>query len=153
MTPKMTEARAVDRLRALITQGGGPAPGFLVLIVALMGCSSAPVAVRPVATPQPATFDVTAVKSHFADQCTNPTFDVEYACENMEVDKMTGDAAVLNVPTELDPSAGGDGRADKVCQFVATVHYDNSGDSFGYESIAVLDRDGLEMVTCRAAYP
>ena len=129
-----------------------PRVELLVAVLAVAGCS--PRAVEPEArSPKPASFDLSLVKAHFINECTNPTFDVEYACQQMKIEDMTADGSTLNVPTELDPSARRDGRADEVCHLPATVHYDRSGDDLGYDSISVLGARGDNLATCTTVSP
>ena len=125
---------------------------LLVAVLALVGCSSP--ALEPDAgdSPDPPTFDLALVKSHFTGECTTPTFDVEYACQQMDIDGMTADGSILNVPTGLDPSARGD-RADIVCRFIATVHYDRTGDNLGYDNVRILGAHGGNLATCTTVSP
>ena len=132
----------------------------VILAIGLTACGSSSgqseTGVTPLAevTPETPAFDLALVKSHFTDQCIRPPFDVEYACDNMQIEGMTADGSILNVPTQLDPSAGRDGRADVVCHFLATVHYGApNGEDLGYDTIGVLDVDGSNLTTCKTVAP
>jgi len=71
-------------------------------------------------------------------------------CEQVEIDGMTADGTILNVPTGLNPDA--DDRADMVCEFFATVHYDGAtGDDLGYETVGILDMNGGNLAACTVA--
>jgi hypothetical protein len=126
---------------------------MLALVLALAGCSSPTVEPDLTERPQPAAFDLALVKMHFTNACTNPTFDVEFACRQMDIAGMTADGSTLVVPTELDPSARRDGRGDEVCHLPATVHYDRTGDDFGFDTIVILGAHGDTIATCRAISP
>ena len=125
---------------------------LLAVVLAFAGCSR-PVESEEGDSPEPAAFDLALVKAHFTDECTTPTFDVEYACQQMDIDGMSADGSILNIPTALDPSAGRDGRADEVCHFPATVHYDRTGDDLGYDTIAILGAHGTNLATCATFSP
>ena len=126
----------------------------VVLAIGLTACGSSGGQSETEVTPEAPAFDLALVKSHFTDQCIRPPFDVEYACDNMEIEGMTADGSILNVPTQLDPSAGRDGRADVICHFLATVHYSAAkGEDLGYDTIGVLDVDGSNLTSCRTVAP
>jgi putative hemolysin len=126
---------------------------MLALLLGLAGCSSPTVEPDLTERPQPAAFDLALVKMHFTNACTNPTFDVEYACQQMDIAGMTADGSTLVVPTELDPSARRDGRGDEVCHLPATVHYDRRGDDLGFDTITILGAHGDIIATCSAVAP
>ena len=123
---------------------------LLVAVFALGGC--APSVAEPIGTPEPASFDLGLVQAHFAAECANPSFDREYACQRVDVGRMSADGSLLNVPTDLDPSARRDGRADEVCQFPAAVHYGSTGEDLGYRSVAIIGANGGNLATC-AVWP
>lgn len=125
---------------------------LLVVVLALGGCSPPAVERDDDDSPEPPAFDLALVKSNFTEECTNPTFDVEFACQQMEIDGMTADGSILNVPTRLDPS--GDDRADVICGFLATVHYDRAnGDDLGYDTVGIFDTSGGNLATCTTVSP
>lgn len=118
---------------------------LLVVVMVLAGCSSP--AAPDDESPAPAEFDLALVRSHFTDECTHPTFEVDEACQQMDIDGMTADGSILNIPTGLNPSNGD--RAEGYCLFPASVHYGGpNGEDLGYRTIRILDYNGGILAEC-----
>ena len=116
-----------------------------VAALALAGCSSP--AMVAVETTPPAAFDLALVKAHFSGVCTQPSFDIDEACRRMDIDGMTADGSVLNIPTTLNPSNVD--RAREYCRFPATDHYEATrGEDLGYHTIRILDYNGGTLYEC-----
>lgn len=120
---------------------------IMAAVLLLSACgTTATTATTPPKAEEPA-FDLALVKANFTAECTHPPFGVDLFCEHIDIDRMTADGSILNVPTNLN--AAGSDRAAEVCGFFATVHYDGAtGDDLGYETIGILDRNGGKLATC-----
>jgi hypothetical protein len=121
-----------------------------ITALALAACSSpAMVAVR---TPEPAAFDLSLVRAHFTGECIHPTFDADEACQRMDIDGMTADGSILNIPTDLNPSNVD--RAREYCRLPATSHYGAAkGEDLGYHTIRILDYNGGTLYECYTVGP
>lgn len=121
-----------------------------VAALALAGCSSP--ALVAVETPSPAAFDLALVKAHFTTECIRPPVPADEACDRMDVDGMTADGSILNIPTTLNPSNVD--RAREYCRFPATDHYEaTKGEDLGYHTIRILDYNGGTLYECYTVAP
>ena len=107
-------------------------------------------------TPEPPSFDVSAVRAHFTAECADPVVVDDLFCQEVRIQDMRGEGDTLHVRTTLK----GDGyqRAVAICAQLARWHYD-SGNDLGYASIAIAKRRGgptfanRETVTCAVKDP
>jgi hypothetical protein len=92
-------------------------------------------------------FDLDRVKSNFEEECSALIAVDETFCDQVDIDGMTADGTILNVPTALNPEATD--RALAICEVFASVHFDGAtGDDLGYETIGILDMDGGNAAAC-----
>lgn len=102
-------------------------------------------------TPQLAAFDVSNVAKNFSDECKDPDARVlldEFFCEQVKLDQLSGEGAILRVPTTLASSGMGP-RAEAICALFAVQHFDGAtADPLGYDTIGILDRDGGNAAAC-----
>jgi hypothetical protein len=101
----------------------------------------------PPDTPEPAGFDLAAVKANFSAECESPIVVDDLFCEQVQIDGMTADGTILNVPTTLNAAATD--RADAICEAVARIRFDGeTGDDLGYTFVGIKDRDGGNAAAC-----
>jgi hypothetical protein len=91
-------------------------------------------------TPQPPTFNVSAVQAHFAAECMAPGVVHDSFCQEVRVQAMRGEGDTLYVPTTLNGQ--GYDRAVAICDQFADWQSDPEGNDLGYASIAVVKRHG-----------
>jgi hypothetical protein len=122
---------------------------IVALAMAAGGCgtSVAPTQV-PIPTIEAPSFDVTAVRANFVEECRHPIIVDELFCEQVRISEMSGEGSILDVPTTLAPAEGFDDRANAICAMLATGHFDGEGRDLGYHIIGVLDKDGGNAAAC-----
>lgn len=99
-----------------------------------------------IAQPDPATFDLALVQANFLAECEDPIVVDELFCEQVDIDGMSADGAILNVPTTLNAAATD--RAEVICQILARVHVDgDTGEDPGTR------RSALETATAATPRP
>lgn len=104
----------------------------MALLVAACGGSASP-------TPTPTatrTFDLAAVKAAFTEECASD----DLFCTQVDIDGLTANGTILNVPTTLAAEARD--RATAICEQVALM------DDLGFETVGVLNRDGGNAAAC-----
>lgn len=113
---------------------------ILSTLFALSACSSPPAG--PAATPKPvATFDLSAVKAEFSAECKGPGVLTEITCDAIDIAGMTAQGLILNVPTNLAPTA--DNVAELICSQVM-----QAGTDLGFQTVGILDSAGGNLYAC-----
>ena len=97
-------------------------------------------------TVEPATFDVSAVRASFTEECKDPIVVDGTFCVQVAINEMSAEGDILTVPTTLNAMA--DDRAEAICDQLAMVHFDAEGEDLGYRIIGVLDQDGGNAASC-----
>lgn len=120
---------------------------FAILCFMLAACASEAPAGDAEPEEEPA-FDLALVQSNFQDECADDPIVVdELFCDQVDIDGMTADGTILNVPTGLNAAARD--RARVICEMLARAHFDGAtGDDLGYGAIGVLDVDGGNAAAC-----
>lgn len=121
----------------------------LILTAALVVAACGGASTTP--TPEPPAYDLAAVKANFRDECLDPLVLTEDVCTVIDIDGMTADGNILNVPTSL-PSGPRD-EAEDACNQIAAAHFDLDGEPLGYEVIGVLFADGSNAAACTIDTP
>lgn len=113
----------------------------LIVALLLVGCGA-----ERAETPEPLAFDVAAVRATFAAECPEPLVVDEFFCEQVQIDRISGEGSILLVPTLLNAEATD--RAAAICEQFARFHFDADANDLGYTTVGILDRDGGNAAAC-----
>lgn len=121
-----------------------------ILAALLAACGSSGTEPQAGNGEEPAAFDLATVKANFRNECADPiVVDADF-CKQVNIDAMTAEGTILNVPTGLNPAARD--RARAICETFARAHFDGAtGDDLGYRTIGIKDMDGGNAAACTVA--
>ena len=99
-------------------------------------------------TPEPPSFDLSAVQATYAAGCGPQRTAVGLVCQQLRIHRMSAEGDTLTVRTRLSAEDGD--RAAAICDQLAIAHFDSAGSNLGYEFIEILTRGARTVATCEA---
>ena len=109
-----------------------------------VACEALPFVIE---TPEPPSFDLSAVQATYTAGCGPPRTAVGLVCQQLRIHRMSAEGDTLTVRTRL--SAEDRDRAAAICDQLAIAHFDREGRDLGYQFIEILTRASRTVATCQ----